>query len=93
MRFSVPQFIDIEDKIVGPITLKQFLFLLGVALVLFFLWYMFEIWFVIIIGTPIVVLAAALVLVKVNGRPLPGFLKAWLTYWTTPRLYTWKKKK
>ena len=92
MRFVIPQFIDIEDTIIGPITLKQFLFLLGVALILFFLWYMFKLWFVVIIGTPIVVLAIALVLVKINGRPLPGFLKAWLNYWISPRFYIWKKK-
>jgi len=92
MRFIIPQFIDVEDKIIGPITLKQFLFLLGVALLLFFFWYLFKLWFVIIIGTPIVFLAAALVLGKVDGRPLPGYLKAWLNYWTNPRLYIWKKK-
>ncbi len=92
MRFSIPQFIDVEDKIVGQVTLKQFLFLLGVAIVIFFLWYIFAIWFVILISTPIITLAIALVLVKIDGRPLPGFLKAWLNYQMAPRLYTWKKK-
>jgi len=92
MQFVIPQFIDVEDKIIGPITLKQFLFLLGVAIFIFFIWYLFKLWFVVILGTPIVILAAALVLVKVNGRPLPGFLRAWLNYWSTPRFYVWKKK-
>jgi len=92
MQFVIPQFIDVEDKILGPLTLKQFLFLLGVAIFLFFIWYLFKLWFVIIIGAPIVLLAAGLVLVKVNGRPLPGFLKAWLNYWSTPRFYVWRKK-
>jgi len=92
MQFVIPQFIDVEDKILGPLTLKQFLFLLGVAIFIFFIWYLFKLWFVVILGTPIVILAAALVLVKVNGRPLPGFLRAWLNYWSTPRFYVWKKK-
>lgn len=92
MQFSVPQFIDVEDTIIGPITLKQFMFLIGVGLLLFFLWYLFKLWFVVLIGTPIAVLAAALVLVKVNGRPLFGFLKAWLNYQISPRFYIWKKK-
>ncbi len=92
MQFLIPQFIDVEDKIIGPITLKQFLFLLGVALVLFFLWYLFKLWFVIIIGAPIALLAIALVLGRINGRPLPGLLKAWLNYWVNPRFYIWKKK-
>ena len=29
MRFQVPQFIDIEDKIFGPLTFKQFVYLAG----------------------------------------------------------------
>ena len=28
-RFVVPQFIDVEDKIFGPVTVRQFLILLG----------------------------------------------------------------
>ena len=31
MMFSVPQFIDVEDKIIGPLTLKQFIYLAGGA--------------------------------------------------------------
>ena len=38
MQFNVPQFIDIEDKIIGPLTLKQFLFLVAGAGLLFVLW-------------------------------------------------------
>ena len=92
MQFVIPQFIDVEDKIIGPITLRQFLFLLGVALFLFFLWYLFKLWFVVVIGAPVVLLAIALVMGKVDGRPLSGFLKAWLNYQVNPRFYIWKKK-
>ena len=31
MRFQVPQFIEVEDKIFGPLTIKQFIYLLGGA--------------------------------------------------------------
>ena len=47
MRFEVPQFIEIEDKIFGPFTWKQFVYLaggVGLAAVIFFslchLWYL-----------------------------------------------------
>ena len=39
MRFEVPQFIEIEDKIFGPFTWKQFVYLgggIGLAAVIFF---------------------------------------------------------
>jgi hypothetical protein len=29
MRFEVPQFVDIEDKIFGPLTFKQFIYIAG----------------------------------------------------------------
>jgi hypothetical protein len=29
MQFRVPQFIDIEDKLFGPLTFKQFIYLAG----------------------------------------------------------------
>ena len=38
MRFEVPQFIDIEDKIIGPLTWRQFIYLgggVGGAVVIF----------------------------------------------------------
>ena len=31
MQFQVPQFIEIEDKIIGPFTVKQFIYLVGGA--------------------------------------------------------------
>ena len=31
MRFQVPQFIEVEDKIFGPMTLKQFIYMAGGA--------------------------------------------------------------
>ena len=29
MRATVPQFIDVEDRVIGPLTIKQFLYLLA----------------------------------------------------------------
>lgn len=34
-QFVVPQFIDVEDKIIGPITTRQFLILLTAGLIIF----------------------------------------------------------
>ena len=38
MQFRVPQFIDIEDKVIGPLTLKQFAYVLGAAGFAFLIW-------------------------------------------------------
>ncbi|KXJ98971.1 MAG: PrgI family protein [Parcubacteria bacterium OLB19] len=92
MRFEVPQFIDIEDKIFGPLTWRQFLYLgggVGMAVVLFF-----TTPFVIFLflGLPLGLLAAALAFYPVNNRPFSFFLEAVLSYIGSNKLYLWRKK-
>lgn len=91
MRFNVPQFVDIEDTILGPLTLKQFFLVIGGGLVIALLWWLFELWFVILVGAPLVLAILAAIFLKVGGRPLPKIFSAWLSYWINPRFYIWKK--
>jgi len=92
MQFNVPQFIEIEDKILGPLTLKQFLLFLGAGLLLLFLWYIFKLWVVIIVGLPLILFLAASVFVKINGRSFFTYALSWLKYWAGPKVYIWKRK-
>lgn len=92
MHFNVPQFIEVEDKIIGPLTLKQFFLSMGAVFVIVILWYSFKLWFVIIIGGPLVLAIAASIFIKINGRPLTTVFMAWFNYMINPRTYTWKKK-
>jgi len=38
MQFQVPQFIEVEDKIFGPLTFKQFVYMAGGAGLAYLLW-------------------------------------------------------
>ena len=92
MRFEVPQFIEIEDKIFGPLTWRQFLYLgggVGMGAVLFF-----TAPFIIflIFGLPIALLAGALAFYPVNNRPFSFFLEAIIGYLKRQKLYLWKRK-
>jgi len=92
MRFEVPQFIEIEDKIFGPLTWRQFLYLgggLGAAVVIFL---MLPFIIFAIIGIPIALLAGALSFYPVNNRPFSYFLEAIINYITGDRLYLWRSK-
>lgn len=91
MRFRVPQFIEMEDKIVGPLTLKQFFYLGGAALLLLICWFSLRLAAFILIAIPIGLLALALAFYKVQGRPLATFLGSWLKYSGKPKIYIWKK--
>jgi hypothetical protein len=92
MQFNIPQFIDVEDKIIGPLTLKQFLYLAGAGVFLFFVWYFSELWVFIIFAVPVGSFAIALAFVKINGRPLINYVAAFIAYIRKPRLYVWRKK-
>ena len=92
MRFEVPQFIEIEDKIFGPLTWRQFLYLgggVGMAVVMFFYLppYLF-----IFLGIPLALLAGALAFYPVNNRPFSFFLEAIFSYLSKQRLYLWRQK-
>ena len=91
MRFEVPQFIEIEDKIFGPFTWKQFIFLgggVGFAAVLF-LTAPFIVF--VLVGVPLAGLGVLLGFYQVNNRPFSAVLEAFITYFTNNRLYLWRK--
>jgi hypothetical protein len=92
MQFHIPQFIDIEDKIFGPFTFKQFVYLLGGAGTLFITWTLFGQVLGIIIGGPIAGIALLLAFKSVNGRPFSVVLEAGAKYFMGNKLYLWKKE-
>lgn len=92
MQFSVPQFIEVEDKIIGPLTLKQFLYLAGGAGLIFLLWYILKLWLFLIVSVPILSLSISLAFLKINGRPFFDFLVSMINYLLKPKTYIWKEK-
>ncbi len=91
MRFEVPQFIEIEDKIFGPFTWKQFVYLLGGAGALFMLFVLLPFFIFIILAIPIAGLSASLAFYRVNNRPFITILESFVRYLVGSRLYLWKK--
>lgn len=92
MRFEVPQFIEIEDKIFGPLTWRQFLYLgggVGMAVVIFFTTNLI---LFILFGLPLALLAGALAFYPINNRPFSFFLEAVFNYLTKQHLYLWRQK-
>lgn len=94
MAIKIPQNIDKEDKLVGPLTLKQFLYILGAGSVIFIIHkyyvdgYLYFIEFI-IISTLIAALAISLAFLKINGRPFIIFLGHVITYVFAPKIRFW----
>ncbi len=91
MEYQVPQFIEVEDKIFGPFTLKQFIYLAGGAgiSVAFFLYLPLVVAIVLVI--PVAGLTLALAFYKINNKSFIDILEAGFNYYTKGRLYLWKK--
>lgn len=92
MRFEVPQFIEVEDKIVGPFTWKQFVYLAGGVGFLVILYLLLPFLLFIVIGIPIAALAGFLAFYRINNRPFSAFLESFIHFMTKSRLYLWKKE-
>ncbi len=92
MRFEVPQFIEIEDKIVGPLTWKQFVYVAGGVGVNLIILLNLPFVFFIFIGLPFGILAASLAFHRINNRPFSIFLESFLNYTTKKKLYLWRKQ-
>ncbi|MFH1780892.1 MAG: PrgI family protein [Candidatus Nealsonbacteria bacterium] len=91
-QFTVPQFIEHEAKIVGPLTFKQFVYI-GIAGAICFVFY-FTVPFSIFILASIVVMAigSSLAFFKSGGRTLPVVLKNLFNFSLAPKIYLWKQK-
>lgn len=92
MRFDVPQFIDVEDKIFGPLSFRQFAYLAGGAGLSYILYKVLPFFAALILIVPIAALAVALAFVKVNDKPLINLLESAFNYFLRGKLYLWKKE-
>lgn len=91
MEYQVPQFIEVEDKIFGPFTLKQFVYIAGgVGLCAILILY-FPLVIGIVLALPVAAFTAALAFYKVNNKPFVEILEAAFNYYIGDRLYLWKK--
>jgi len=91
-QYQVPQFIEIEDKIFGPLTLKQFLYLAGGGGLCLMFFTLLPIWLAIPLMIPVLVLAAALAFYQINGRPFIHSMEHAFGYFFGNKLYLWKQR-
>ncbi|MFA6458864.1 MAG: PrgI family protein [Candidatus Paceibacterota bacterium] len=94
MRYQVPQFIEVEDKIFGPLTLKQFIYIVGGAGLSFIIYVLIGNLLLSFIPMAIVMgISLALAFFKVyNHFPLITIAEHAFKYWFGSKLYIWKKE-
>lgn len=92
MQFKVPQFIDIEDKLFGPFTFRQFVYLVGGAGMIFIAYRLLPFWISIFIIIPVAGLTGLLTFYKINNKPFIYYLQAAINYSISSKLYIWKQR-
>ncbi len=91
-QFVVPQFLDVEPKIIGPITARQFLIVLGVVLIEFVIWRLFlNIAFILLLGLPVGGIGLIFAFAKVNGQPFHYIALNMLQTLRRPQRRVWDK--
>jgi len=90
-QFVVPQFIDVEPKIIGAITLRQFLICI-VGIGIMYMAYAFtDTALFIFVSLIIVMTFGPLAFMKVNGMPLHFFLINFIQTLKRPKIRVWNK--
>lgn len=91
MEYQVPQFIEVEDKIFGPFTLKQFIYLAGGAGLTVLVFLTLPILVAGVIAVPVVALVLALSFYRMNNKPFIEIVEAAFNYSISKRLYLWRR--
>jgi hypothetical protein len=90
MQYQVPQFIDSEDKLVGPFSLRQFMYIGAAAMVSAIGYFFLQMWLFVVVSVISLGAAGALAFLKINGRPLIKVITSAFGFYWKPQMYVWK---
>jgi hypothetical protein len=90
-QFTVPQFIEVEDKIIGPITIRQFIIMLVTALFIALFYKIFDFTLFIVSGLFTFSIGTIFAFVKIHGAPFHFFVLNFIETLKKPRLRVWYK--
>lgn len=91
-QYQVPQFIEVEDKIFGPLTIKQFIYLAGAGGLALICFTVLPLLLALPLGGLAVGIGAAFAFYQVNGRPLIVAAEHAFSYMLGHKLYLWKQR-
>ena len=92
MQYQVPQFIETEDKIVGPFSLRQFIYLAVGGAISFTLFFTVKTWLWFAMSAIVVAASLAFAFLKINGRPFANFILSAISFYWKPQTYVWQSE-
>lgn len=91
-QFTVPQFIDVEDKIIGPITVRQFLIMLSGFMVIALFYKLFDFSLFLVTGILTFGICGIFAFLKINGMPFHYFVLNFVQTLGKPPLRVWNNR-
>lgn len=91
MMFNTPQFIDVEDKIAGPLTWKQLLWMIGMGVIVLMLFMLLDGAVMFIVAVPVVLLFLLLAFYRPNGQPFISYLLNMFFFLFRPKVMMWDR--
>ena len=92
MQFVVPQFIEVESKVIGPISVRQFIILLATAGIIFIWYSLFSTVPLVILSLPTLGTGIIFAFAKVNGQPFHNFALSLIQTLQRPKLTLWQRQ-
>lgn len=93
MQYPVPQFQNVEDKIIGPLTFKQFIYILGGTGLSYVILRSLPTGLNYLLIAPVAGMSMALAFYKVNNQPFINIVESAFYYSLRNKLYLWSHKK
>ncbi len=93
LQYNIPQFIDSEDKIIGPVTIRQMAYLAIGTVIIGFLWmYKPNTIIFFLMAVPIGLIFLAFAFFKINGLNFEVMLANIFSFITKPTLMLWSRQ-
>jgi hypothetical protein len=92
MQYGVPQFIDVEDKIVGPLTGKQTVYLIIGGVILMLVFTFFDFIFFALVFLVVAPITLAFAFWKPKGITVARWISNFINFHTAQNLYVWRRE-
>ena len=90
--FTVPQFVDVESKVIGAITARQFMIMLAGSILIGICYKIFTFWIFVILGILIFSISGIFAFAKINGRPFHFFVLNFIQTSKRPNIRVWDNR-
>lgn len=91
-QYVIPQFIDVEPRVIGPVTVRQFITVVVGGVLMAIEYGLFDIQLFIVMAFLTFGMTGIVGFIKVNGAPFHTFLLNLIASLRRPRIRVWRKE-